>query len=274
MKPHKFITLLFCLCTASAYADNLPKIASVNMCADAFLLEIALPEQIIALSYLSHDARLAAHAQKARRFPTISADVEALATSNADLIIVNAYSDKAKRDALTRIGKQVFTMENSGTLASLATEITALGHAIGRAAAARNWLAEFTQNLTALSLPPNTPRPRMLAYQRRGLSIGKGHILDEIIMRAGGDNIMRAHVPFMAPIALEYIITSPADYILLNPRDKYGGRGADMLVHPALAYAFPPEKRLYLDGNLSTCTGPASLQAIRALRAQINFDGF
>ncbi len=273
MKAFIFLPLLLLMAGGQMLmAAELPRIISLNMCADGLLLSIAAPEQIEAVAALSHDEAISPHAQAAKSYPAHSGRLEDLAHSTADIVIISPYSAAPKRAMIERLGKKSISIGAAQSLANVTAEALALGKAIGREAQARLWISSFTQKLADYEniITMAEQRPRLIAYQRRGLAAGEGHLLDDIITRAGFENI--AKVTFLAPLSLEQVIAAEPDYLLLDrPHDtpntsasNQSGRGQDALNHPAIAHI----PALYLPAPLSVCAGPSSLAAIEYLLAQ------
>jgi len=141
-------------------------------------------------------------------------------------------------------------------------EILRLGESLGRHDAARAYLAMLDQALA--DIPTLARAPRVLSLHRRGLTIGDGHILTDIIMRAGGIPAVNGNT--MQYIGIERAIALRADILLLEDTAALTkSRGAEFLTHPALTAAYAPEKRLFLPQALSVCAGAATPQAVQFL---------
>ena len=91
-------------------------------------------------------------------------------------------------------------------------------------------------------------KPRILPLQRRNLTAGAGHIMDDIISRAGGINLGRNDkADTMRRISLENALAARADFILLNETQATAdSRGMEFFTHPALALHYADAQRLHL----------------------------
>ena len=97
----RFLTFLTLLVLPwQAAATDLPKIVSLNMCADAYLMAIAAPEQILALSYLSRDAALSPFHERAATLPVTHGGLEEILALKPQLVIVSPYSSAMKQQVL------------------------------------------------------------------------------------------------------------------------------------------------------------------------------
>ena len=68
----------FSLSHAAFSAPGLPRLVSLNLCADPYLMAFADKAQIVALTPLSRDARLSANASAAENFPVSDGQIEAI----------------------------------------------------------------------------------------------------------------------------------------------------------------------------------------------------
>lgn len=258
-----FALLVFLI--APARASDLPRVVSLNLCADAYLMAFADKAQVLALTPQSRDASLSAFHTAAQHYPIGDGQIESIAALDPDLVIVSSYSDPMRNRLVKTLGIEVVTLNAANSFAAARDEIIQLGTAIGRLNEARAYLAQLDEQMAALT--PSPRRARILPLQRRNLTIGGGHIVDDIITLAGGVNIGRhSSATPIGRISLEHALTADTDYILSHHRKtRPDTRGMEFLTHPALKTAYPPEKRLSLDGNLLTCAGATTPRAVKAL---------
>lgn len=260
--------VIFALCAAPAAA--LPRVMSLNLCADPYLMAFADKAQIVALTPLSRDARLSANAAAAENFPVSDGQIEAIIELKPDLVIVSSWSDPMRNALIKRLGFELLTLDAAQNYTAARDEIITLGKAIGREAQARAYLQNLDTALAALQ--KLTHAPKVLPLQRRNLTVGRGHILDDILSRAGAVNLGRdtSDSP-MRRVSLENALAVQADYILVNETDEMpDSRGMEFITHPALARAYPATRRLHIDNNLLVCAGASTPRAVAALISQLN----
>lgn len=260
--------VIFALCAAPAAA--LPRVMSLNLCADPYLMAFADKAQIVALTPLSRDARLSANAAAAENFPVSDGQIEAIIELKPDLVIVSSWSDPMRNALIKRLGFELLTLDAAQNYTAARDEIITLGKAIGREAQARAYLQNLDAALAALQ--KLTHAPKVLPLQRRNLTVGQGHILDDILSRAGAVNLGRdtSDSP-MRRVSLESALAVHADYILVNETDEMpDSRGMEFITHPALARAYPATRRLHIDNNLLVCAGASTPRAVAALISQLN----
>ena len=260
--------VIFALCAAPAAA--LPRVMSLNLCADPYLMAFADKAQIVALTPLSRDARLSANAAAAENFPVSDGQIEAIIELKPDLVIVSSWSDPMRNALIKRLGFELLTLDAAQNYTAARDEIITLGKAIGREAQARAYLQNLDAALAALQ--KLTHAPKVLPLQRRNLTVGQGYILDDILSRAGAVNLGRdtSDSP-MRRVSLESALAVQADYILVNETDEMpDSRGMEFITHPALARAYPATRRLHIDNNLLVCAGASTPRAVAALISQLN----
>lgn len=262
------LTLLFFI-AAPAHATDLPRVVSLNLCADPYLMAFAAPEQILALTPQSRDASLSAFHHAAHDYPISDGQIESIAALAPDIVIVSSYSDPMRNRLIRQLGFDIFVMDAADNFAAARAAIDRLGAAIGRNAQAQKYAAQLDGEMA--NIRPSQNKARILPLQRRNLTAGRGHIIDEIITRAGGVNMGRRNSDnMMSRVSLERVLVSDADYILLNENMvRPDSRGMEFLTHPALRAAFPNEKRLAIDNNLLVCAGATTPRAIKKLIEQI-----
>lgn len=252
-------------------AEELPRVLSLNLCADAYLMGFAEKNQIAALTHLSRNAAFSPHAEAARAYPVSDGQIEAIIDLQPEIIIVSSWSDPMRNRLIERLGFSLLVLDAAQDYDSARAEIITLGKAIGREAAARAYLAKLDAEMATAQPIAQTP-PRILPAQRRNLTVGRGHILDDIITRAGAVNLGRSDDgTTMHRVSLESALAANADFILLNETAAQpDSRGMEFITHPAMAAAYPPPRRLFIDNNLLVCAGASTPRAVAALLAQLS----
>lgn len=256
-----------------APAQALPRVMSLSLCADSYLMGFAERRQVLALTPQSRDKSLSAMAETAQTYPISDGQIESIAALAPDLVIVSSYSDPMRNRLIEKLGIPILVQDAATGFKAARAEIIRLGQAIGRPAQAAAYVKKLDAQMAALR--PVSHRPKILPLQRRNLTVGNGHVLDEIIALAGGVNLGAAMTSqTMGRISLETALASEADYILANERaDKLQGpdsRGMEFLTHPALERRFSANRRLMIDNNLLVCAGATTSMAVEALRQQIS----
>lgn len=257
----------------------LPGIVSLNMCADPYLMEIAAPEQILGLAPQSHDPALSAFTEQTRRFPVSSGRLDEIARLQPNLLILSRYSSARQQAMAARLGIPTLTLDAGTGFSTARDDILKLGQAIGREQQAKDYLTKLDAELaeaqsgtadgsssTGSTGEADKAKPRLLSFQRRGLVVGEGHLLDDIITRAGAENLGRRQQRLIGPMGLETVLRLSPDFLISSETGTSGDRGSEVLSHPALQKYFPAGKRITIPANLVLCAGASTPAAIRFLK--------
>lgn len=249
---------------------HLPRVVSLNLCADAYLMAFAKPEQILGLTQQSSDPTLSAFVEEASNFPVSGGRMSNILEQQPDIIIINNYSPPPNKALMDRLGIKIVKLDAANSYQTARTEILQLGKAIHRLEAAKAYLAQLDKELEDTRHTKLTYMPSVINYQRRGIVVGENHILDDIIQLAGAQNLGRDTGRTIGPMSLENLIRLQPDYVLsISENDeqtlKAQDRGSEILSHPALQKMFSAERHIYIPQNLTVCAGATTPKAVAHL---------
>ena len=116
------------------------------------------------------------------------------------------------------------------------------------------------------SIPPRTS----IVLQRRGYVFHAG-LTPEIAAIAGlRDAAPAAGVSRSGFVSLEALVAARPDYLIVSDADQRAeDEGEALLVHPALAALYPPDRRLVAPDRLTICDGPSTPALIATLGREI-----
>ena len=249
---------------------HLPRVVSLNLCADAYLMAFAKPEQILGLTQQSSDPTLSAFVEEASNFPVSGDRMSNIIEQHPDIIIINNYSPPPNKALMDRLGIKIVKLDAANSYQTARTEILQLGKAIHRLETAKAYLAQLDKELEDARHTELTYMPSIINYQRRGIVVGETHILDDIIQLAGAQNLGRDTGRTIGPMSLENLIRLQPDYVLsISENDeqtlKSQDRGSEILSHPALQKMFSAERHIYIPQNLTVCAGATTPKAVAHL---------
>lgn len=249
---------------------HLPRVVSLNLCADAYLMAFAKPEQILGLTQQSSDPTLSAFVEEASNFPVSGGRMSNIIEQHPDIIIINNYSPPPNKALMDRLGIKIVKLDAANSYQTARTEILQLGKAIHRLEAAKAYLAQLDKELEDARHTKLTYMPSIINYQRRGIVVGETHILDDIIQLAGAQNLGRDTGRTIGPMSLENLMRLQPDYVLsISENDeqtlKAQDRGSEILSHPALQKMFSAERHIYIPQNLTVCAGATTPKAVAHL---------
>jgi len=249
---------------------HLPRVVSLNLCADAYLMAFAKPEQILGLTQQSSDPTLSAFVEEASNFPVSGDRMSNIIEQHPDIIIINNYSPPPNKALMDRLGIKIVKLDAANSYQTARTEILQLGKAIHRLETAKAYLAQLDKELEDARHTKLTYMPSIINYQRRGIVVGETHILDDIIQLAGAQNLGRDTGRTIGPMSLENLIRLQPDYVLsISENDeqtlKAQDRGSEILSHPALQKMFSAERHIFIPQNLTVCAGATTPKAVAHL---------
>ncbi|MGL4975962.1 MAG: ABC transporter substrate-binding protein, partial [Bosea sp. (in: a-proteobacteria)] len=131
--------------------------------------------------------------------------------------------------------------------------------------------AELDQALANLKEVASQRQLRVLPLSRRGWVAGRESLMSDLLRHAGLINVAgEAGLRAGGFLTLEAIVKLRPDAILISREDgRAEDQGRALLLHPAIAALFPPERRIVLPESLSVCGGPMLVEAMNRLAQQL-----
>ncbi|VXC50574.1 Iron complex transport system substrate-binding protein [Sphingomonas sp. T1] len=269
MRGRRLLTILM-IAAAGAPAAAAPprpprRIVSLNLCADQYLLALADPAQIVALTRFARDPNMSAAANAARTMPVSRGSAEDVLMLHPDLVIASPF----RRQTVTAIlaGRNVATLDlpPADSYAAIVLQVRQVAAAIGHRDRGETLIHRMDAALARL---PRAPGGRTAAYyQRRGFLTGTGTLVDELMQRLGLANLAtRLGKPALSQLSLEQMALARPDYLIVeSATDRVTDQGTEMLHHPILD-GIP---RMRIPEAWTVCGGPAYVLAAQSLSAQL-----
>lgn len=237
-----------------------PTIVSLNPCLDAILVEVAPPDQVLALSHYSRDpASSSIPADIAARYGVTGGTAEEVIAASPDLVLASIFLPQPTRSALERAGLKVETFGSPTSVAESAEQVREVARLAGRAGE-----GEALASRIAAPPPPAGPPIDALLWQEGEIVAGEQTLIAELLREAGfASDAARRGLGQAERVSLEAVLADPPR-VLLVAGDAAGQR------HPVLAGQLKATHIAALDPSLIYCGGPtipkarARLAAIRA----------
>ena len=247
------------------------RVASINMCTDQLLLDLARPEQIVGLSPFARDASRSWAAERAAAFPILSGTAEEILVLKPDLVVSGRYTRRATREFIRARRFRVEEFDVVRTVAEAKAQILRMAAIVGAGERGRQRAAELDAAMERLKAAARRQQLRVLPLARRGWVSGQDSVLTDLLATAGLVNAAgeagRRSGGFMS---LEAIVMLRPDAVLVSrDDDRAEDQGQALMLHPAIADMFPPERRIVMPESLTVCGGPMLVEAIDRLAAQI-----
>ena len=251
------------------------RVVSINVCADQYLLALADPDQILALSPFAADDGLAFFADRVGDVPLTSGHAEAVMALDPDLVIAGTFTKRATRSLLRRLGFPVLEVAPARSWDDVRDQTRMVAEVLGHPERAEPWIEALDLALRAaegaLDAEESADRLRALHYQRRGYVTGTDTLMDQLLRAGGLDNAAaEAGVQSVRPVSLERVIELRPDLLISDrPEVRLTDVGIDLLRHPALGRAMPDQMQIVLPQRLTVCGGPSLVEAIATLQAAV-----
>jgi iron complex transport system substrate-binding protein len=251
-----------------AAPDRPMRIVSINACTDQLLFALADRDQIAALTHYAAEDDFSIYTAevKASGVPLIRGSAEEVLKLKPDLVLAGTFTRRATRELLTRHGVKLALFPPSNNVDETKAAIRQAAQLFGQQDRGETLIAGID---SALAAAPSLRGRNLsvLQLQRRGFVSGPDTLLGDLLRRLGVANAAaRLGLKGVSRSSVEAALKVKADaLVLFDPSARAADQGAALLRHPALADAYPPERRVILPGRLIVCGGPALPMAIEAL---------
>jgi iron complex transport system substrate-binding protein len=245
------VALLAAACAPAAPADEpesaAPKIVSLNPCLDAILVEIAPPDQVLALSHYSRDAGSSSiPAKVAARYGVTGGTAEEVIAARPDLVLASTFLPEPTRAALERAGLTVATFGSPTSIAASIAQVREVAALAGRKSEGE----ALVGRIAAPSSAPFGPPIEALLWQPGEIVAGEATLIAELLREAGFASHGAARGLGQADrVSLEDVLADPPR-VLLVAGDAPGQR------HPLLKGPLKATYMAVFDPALLYCGGP------------------
>ena len=258
------------LVPAALSAAGIPKrIVSLNLCTDELVLRLADRANIASITWLSKDAISANVVDLAADVPVNHGLAEEIIPLDPDLVVAGTFT---ARTAVTMLKATRFPVTEFGVahdVADVRSGIRKMAALVGEPARGEALVASFDERLAEIGTPAPGRRPTALVFNANGFTVGAGTLVDDIMSRAGLDNVA-AHMKLgnYSQLPLEIAVRSDVDILIISARrDGPPSLATALLDHPVLSKLGPKTHIVVLPTNLWSCGGPEVAEAIARLRA-------
>jgi iron complex transport system substrate-binding protein len=172
-------------------APALPRAASLTPCADQYLLGLADPAQIVAVSTAAADPRQSLFAAEGQRHPATRGSGEELIALRAEVVLTDRWMPLRVTERLERFGIKVIQIPLPETWGDIAATTRTIAAELGRADQGEARVAEMQTKLAQLAARrANAGQPPLgLYFLPGGASTGAGTFIDTVLQAAGVRNL-------------------------------------------------------------------------------------
>lgn len=264
------VAALLLACASLHCAAAPTRVASINLCTDALLFDLAAPAQIASVTVLSRDPALSMHAARAAALPVNRGRAEELLALAPDLVLADAASAPNTIALLRRLGLRVETFPTATSLADILAVVRRAGELLGEPQRA----TALAARIAALDAVPDRSAPSALIVQPGGYVPGPETLGPLLLALAGLRDVAPALDLGQGGFAtVESLILARPAY-LVRGHDATGGRSLadDFLAHPALRVARTRGSGLVhvaVSDAAWACGSAALVDAVTSLRAAV-----
>lgn len=266
----RLVAIAIMLVPAALSAAGIPKrIVSLNLCTDELVLRLADRANIASITWLSKDRISANVVDLAADVPVNHGLAEEIIPLDPDLVVAGSFT---ARTAVAMLKATRFPVTEFGVAHSLAdvrSGIRKMAALVGEPARGEDLVASFDRRLAEIGAPVPGRRPTALVFNANGFTVGAGTLVDDIMTRAGLDNVA-THMKLgnYSQLPLEIAVRSDVDILIISARrDGPPSLATALLDHPVLSKLGPKTHIVVLPTNLWSCGGPEVAEAIARLRA-------
>jgi iron complex transport system substrate-binding protein len=199
----------------------------------------------------------------------IKPNIEAIVARRPDLVVLyNSGQNAGVTSRLRELGVSAVRV-NTDALSSVPRLALMLGKLIGHEHAADSLAAAFDTALASATQPAVSRRPKvlLLVWEQPPMTVGQGSFLNELLERAGGENLFADVMGTDGVVSLEAVAARDPDLIFTTAQgpSAFASRPEWQTV-PAVR-----QKRfLHVSGSQFDRPSPRSPMAIRELSAMLN----
>jgi len=257
--------LIFCTPRAHA-SDQLPTVASINVCADQLVMLLAEPAQIVSLSNLSQDKAASYFYKKAASFSVNRGYPEEVLPLKPDLVIVGEYSNRYTVQLLNEVGLHTETLPIENSIEDMFNNIRKVAGWLQREQRGEDIINGLEERLAAIT-PGDGLQPLAAVYDANGYTSGPNTMRGRMLSRAGWRNAAAvAGIDSFGKLSLEALIRLAPDALLASPYSQGTySRAQAVSRHPALLMAGLNPVIINVPSRMTICAGPWSVDVVELL---------
>ncbi|MCP5451627.1 MAG: ABC transporter substrate-binding protein [Gammaproteobacteria bacterium] len=226
MRGRSITAALALMLATSAVLAVPPRAASLTLCADQYLLGLAAPEQIVAVSATATDPNQSLFAAEAARYPVHRGSSEELIALRAEVVLTDRWMPLQTAARLDRFGVRVISIPLPNSWEEIADTTRAIAAVLGRPEQGEARVAEMRTRLEHLAQWAVRRRaaPPLAAYfLPDGGSAGAGTFIDAVLQAAGTRNLATVlGLNGWGSFNLEQLAETQPDLVVLGFFDQGG----------------------------------------------------
>jgi iron complex transport system substrate-binding protein len=246
------------------------RIVSLNMCLDELALRLADRERVASVLWMSRDPLNSNVADIARTIPGNNGTAEEAVSFHPDRVLVGEFTSALTKSILYRVGMPVHEFGVPENFDAVRAQIRNFGEVIGEPERANAMVEKLDDDLASISFPSYAPKLKAIILRPNGFTVGAGSLVDEILSRAGLDNLAaRLDIGSYEQMPLERIAMLGADILIVNSEHSdEASLATEGLKHPLIDALGERTRVIAVPSRLWTCAGPNLVEAVRLLQRE------
>lgn len=260
--------LLVGMALAGVASAEPTRVMSLNLCTDVLVLHLAERQHIVSLSHIATNSPLSPIVETARGIPANYASAEEVVSFDPDLVVARRYTAMATVSLARRLGFRVLELDDPHSYDEALAQIQLMAEALGEPERGEALVAHMNARLSAVPPSPGR-RPLALVYGPNGYIFGAGSLLDDLMRRAGLDNLAaRVGLGEAGTLPLESLLHDPPELLFFERESSRITSMADQsLAHPALRGLGRRIPSADISSRLWNCAGPEIVEAVTQMAA-------
>ncbi len=265
----------FLLLIAKVQAQGQPvvepgRIASINICIDQLLWELAPHERLVSFSYLTADPIWSPIANQVKGIALNHGLAEELVPLHPDIILAGEFDAPHAIDLLQKLGKRVERLPLPRTLGDINEQILQLANLVGAHEKAQHMVNNITAHIAGLQAANDGATPlTAFWYSSNGVVIGDGTLEHELMQLAGLRNLAAERGMFgFNQLDLELLLSAKPQILIVEENgDTAFSLAREYLSHPALRNA--DFNIVTLPAGLSGCAASVVADVAQVLKQEL-----
>lgn len=242
------------------------RIVSLNLCADQLVLLLASPPAVKSVTWLARDTEMSGVTTLASKVPVNYGLAEEIVPLQPDLVVASIYTHRTTVDFLKHLKIPILELDIPNSIAAMLAQVHSVAEALGERQKGEALVSAMMKRLAAIPVRSGS-RPVAAVWQPNGATAGPGSLVDEVLYRAGLDNLAaRPGITQYDRLPLEALILGHPDLLILNPdHSQLPALADELLRHRVVKAAFPVTRTVLVPDYLWTCGGPGVVEAVEIL---------
>lgn len=229
-----------------------PSFASLDLCADEYLLMFADRKQVSSVSFLAKDANETALARQARGIPANDGSIESVLRHKPTILLTTRSPSPAQQRLANRLGMKIVMLPFAQTPSDVSNNVDQVASLVDSKERGAAWQRRFN----AVKSQTNDKR-KMLWIGSTSTSLGPTN--SAWLSLAGID----VEQPRAGLSRIEQVAASTSPLLVSAYRDDQYSRNAAWRDHPLVRSRMAG--RTNVDGRAFTCGGPMMLGVVEGL---------